>query len=492
VVGRNQSQTITITYAQPDGLNGESFESGYTITHPIIDKDTAISTTILASHAVCPSPQTFPEANTTSATSIQSNFVFHNPSQSTSIAVICQPYHYRQLQLAYYLSNGQLTPIETQVTLPPDTATQRLLFDAITPQPLRLYSDADGNRIASFRLEPQSDITVTVQAKIIISSPNNPFHLGKQPGKSLTQATNFWPTTDSKMSQQLPPEATAESIYTFLINQTQYNPDRFDASSKQRLGGKALLTHPQDMQLIDYVDVLITLLRAQNIPSRRIIGLAQTPNQALMPLESANGKLHTWVEYYDIAKKQWFAVDPGWQKSAIHRNFFPIYPPTHIALAINGHDDSTPHPVGFFPPPDSGSDIIITTIEAFDFPDPTLEINLKQTIIDLLTNNQKLKLTITNHSSFSLHNTTFTLILNQLDTQSIPINYLPLGGQETYTISGTIEPTQLKMLINQTEYDITINRPTIPAIPTITALVVTLASIGAIVTRRLLVSRRSR
>lgn len=488
-VGIGKNQTYTITYKQTDVMNGPTLNSGYTIPFPLTDQDTTYSLTINVPHTICPNPQAFPKSPNTKTDALLTNFAYPEGNTKTSVTILCAPARHVALTLTYYLQNRQLTPIETQIALPPDTSTQRLIFDTIQPAPIRLDTDPDGNRIATYKLESQTNLNVTASIRAEIVPVTNP-HPSRSNSTNFLQPTRFWPSSDQEIKKQAASLSTPDQIYNYLITQTTYNPDRFDANNTPRLGGKAVITKPHDMQLLDFVDSFITLTRAAAIPARKIIGFAESTNSKNMPLETAGGKLHTWAEYFDSQSSRWIPVDPAWEKSALGRTFFPIHAPTHIALVINGQSDSTPHPAGFYPPPNSASDITLKETAPFTFPPPQLTFTLSTSLINQLINSNQSKLIISNHSPFSVHTLKGTLTTTTDSALPITITYLGINNQETLAITGTIDPNQTTIETNYGSYPITITSSHFPTIPTLAASVVTIAGLLAVITRRLLVSKR--
>jgi hypothetical protein len=490
IVGIGKSQTYTISYTQKDSLNGTTVNSGYTIPYPLTNQETSNSLTINAPHTICAQPEAFPKSSDTKTDTLLTSFTYPKGTTNASVTILCAPARHESLILTYYLENRQLTPVETQIALPPDTSTQRLIFDSIDPAPIRLDSDADGNRIATYKLESQTSLIVTASIRGVIVPPSKPHPIRANTQHTL-QSTHYWPASDQSIKKIAKELGTPDQIYQYVISKTTYNPDRFETNDAHRIGGQAIIKQPDDMQLLDFIDSFITLARAANIPARRVMGIAENANPKNMPLETAGGKLHTWAEYYDPQTNTWIPVDPAWEKSALGRHFFPIQAPTHIALVINGHSDSTPHPAGFYTPPNTKDpDIVVSPTKPFTFPTPKLTFLLSSSLINQLINTNQSKLTITNQSPFSVHNLTTALSTTTASSLPVSVTYLGINSTETLAITGTIDPNQTTIETNYGPYPITIHTAHFPTIPTLAASVVTIAGILATVTRRLLVSRR--
>ncbi len=341
------------------------------------------------------------------------------------------------MNLNYILENTNMTPIETQITLPPDTSYQRLIFDSITPQPLRLNPDADGNRIATFKLEPKENLTVTLKARAIITNPDQIYPSSAPDIKNLTQARPLWPTTKKAYQDLAKQHSNLESIYHSIVTNPQITPEQA-------------------------TDVFITLARIKNIASRKIDGVIQSDQ--LIP--------HQYADWYDPNTSTWHPIDPGLEKTQPTYSYWPISAQTHLALAIHGYSDTVPYPL-------DSTQLTLTDTDSFDLPTPTISAT-----------NQSGKLVITNNSSFALINLPLTLTAESGETTTFTLDRLDLNSQRI--IPATISLTSAKLESAYGPIPINSGKNPIHSGLTLASILAGTAGGIAVFSRRLLVSRPKR
>ena len=77
--------------------------------------------------------------------------------------------------LSYHLENPLSKTAVTEITLPPDTAYQKVYYDNLTPKPFNMYVDQDGNWIAEYKLEARQRVDVLTNGHVQIFSNYRPF-----------------------------------------------------------------------------------------------------------------------------------------------------------------------------------------------------------------------------------------------------------------------------------------------------------------------------
>ena len=82
----------------------------------------------------------------------------------------------QQLQFTFHwqLTNPNLFPVNTQITLAPDTAFQRVFYHSLNPAPLNVKTDHDGNWLAEYQLAGRQNLTVTATGSAEIFSQPQP------------------------------------------------------------------------------------------------------------------------------------------------------------------------------------------------------------------------------------------------------------------------------------------------------------------------------
>jgi len=176
------------------------------------------------------------------------------------------------------------------------------------------------------------------------------------------------------------PIVKAQKINDWVVDHLVYD----DSLSPQEMGAK----WAYDNQLGDcseYSSLLVTLLRCQGIPARKVTGFVITNNPTLVPQAGqdwsfytrSNGQTnllgHAWVEYY-VPNIGWIACDPTWDESGDYFNYIDYF---HLNLnigawfSIPGLSDESefPHPC-----------IVYSVTSTFDY---EYNLNLKVISIDM-------------------------------------------------------------------------------------------------------------
>lgn len=256
--------------------------------------------------------------------------------------------------LKYSLENSSLFPIRTFVALPPDTQYQDVLINRISPEPLNVTIDDDGNYLAWYILPKRSkqDIKVSGSAKLYISSKSN-----STPSLSGIQK-NSWLKSDIYWEKENPaiistlaiifkegtPQKTSDKsrmIYRYVVDTLKYDTARLN-NNIERLGAITVLNNPNSAVCMEFTDLFIALARGAGVPARELDGFAYSLNKNLRPLSLNKDLLHAWPEYFD-EEKGWIMVDPTWENTSGGVDYFNKFDLNHLVLAIRGVSSKTPY-----------------------------------------------------------------------------------------------------------------------------------------------------
>ena len=168
VVGTGKSQHFFVTYTNPDLTQyaGTILEINIpkNAQPERIDQFSAtISVPIQFSSPSFISPKDYTITQDPALTVLKFNS--DTPMQQGITAIFGDRQTY-SVNLSYQLSNTSVTPIETQIALPPDTPYQRVFINSIKPPPQALKHDDDGNWIATYSIEPKTEHDISYQALI--------------------------------------------------------------------------------------------------------------------------------------------------------------------------------------------------------------------------------------------------------------------------------------------------------------------------------------
>mgnify|MGYP001575336811 FL=1 len=290
--------------------------------------------------------------------------------------------------LKYHLENKNFFPVLTNITLPPDSAFQDVIFQAIVPTPINVTLDDDGNYLAWYRLKrgERIEIKVVGSARLYNSSKVKNPSLPEELRTNYTQATRFWssdnPLIKSKLSEILgtnSPESNfekAQLIHRFVAGYLRYDSSRLKAEGIERLGAVTALTNPQSAVCMEYTDLFIALARAAGIPARELDGYAYTANPELRPLSLSRDILHAWPEFWD-EKKGWIMIDPTWESTTGGVDYFNKLDLNHFVFAIKGLSSENPSPAGSYKVDgNSGKDVSVTFSDSDFELKPRLDVSI--------------------------------------------------------------------------------------------------------------------
>lgn len=250
--------------------------------------------------------------------------------------------------LSYHLENPISRKTITQITLPPDTAYQRVYYENIDPVPHRMYIDVDGNWVAEYLLEPRQRIDVVAKGTVQIFSNYRPFI--KPTDESIVQnlqKQEYWDISHPEIKSIASGLKTPRQIYDFVSTKLKYDYTRVKANV-ERLGAVNSLNNPNSAICMEFTDLFITLARSAGIPAREINGFAYTENPEIQPLSLVNDVLHAWPEYYDAEKGVWIPVDPTWGSTTGGVDYFSKLDLRHFTFVIHGKDSKSPFPAGSY------------------------------------------------------------------------------------------------------------------------------------------------
>lgn len=283
----------------------------------------------------------------------QNTTTFQDSSYS-KILVIFGNYQLFDFKINYYLENPSNNPVISEIALIPDTYSQSVYYQSISPPPIDINIDSDGNWLAKYQLNANQhlDITAIGQVKTGLHLPsenNNP--------EAYLQSQNFWPTEDPRIKEISQNLNTPRSIYDYVVSTLNYNYDRLNSSG--RLGAIAAISDPDNSLCTEFTDLFVTLARAKGIPAREIQGYAYSNNHKIKPVNPQNDVLHAWPEYYNTSLKSWKAIDPTWGNTTNGIDYFNNLDLNHITFVIHGLSSQYPLPAGSYKKNDNEKSISI-------------------------------------------------------------------------------------------------------------------------------------
>jgi hypothetical protein len=380
---------------------------------------------------------------------IEKNTYFFNSVTlgNRSITAVFGKTQYFKFNLYYNLENPTGSYATTTITLPPDTAYQKMFYQKIEPHPESVSLDPDGNWIATIKLAPDSITQVKTEGVVKINF--EPIQSSLSEPSIYLKNTTQWPTDNQAIIQIANKLTTPESIFQFVHDKLSYNYARLNESQK-RPGAIFALENPTQSLCTEYTDLFIALARSKNIPARELQGFAFSSNEKLRPQSLSQDVLHSWPEYFDVNKNTWIQVDPTWTDTTKGIDYFHKLDLNHFVFVIHGQNTLSPPPAGAYKTESSNSkDIYVTPTEAIEFPKPQIKTKITSITSKYLT----FQIENTGQISFNQNITISDPTINL--NHSISLN-LPIFATETVKIPleiGLFQSTNSQLIIKTNDQE---------------------------------------
>ena len=237
---------------------------------------------------------------------------------NTGISMDFGAARFYDFNLGYHLQNNNFLPVLTSIVLPPDTTNQRIIYQVITPKPLNITADEDGNYLAWYKLQgwEKLDINASASARVYINSTIKQSFLDQSLIKKYTDSDKLWVKDNPK-------------IQGILKQVLGANPPALIKEKARLIYQYVLNTIPETALSSEFTNSFITLSRAAGIPAREMDGFAYAANPDLRPKEI----FHIWPEYFD-EKVGWVMVDPAWESTTGGVNYFDKLDLNHLTFVI--------------------------------------------------------------------------------------------------------------------------------------------------------------
>lgn len=254
-----------------------------------------------------------------------------------------------EANFAFPLDNTTGQTKRFTVALPPDTSSQKIFIKSLSPEPIATHIDGDGNVLADFDVPARTKIVVNTniaaQVKYLeydLSASGSMRDIPADVAKKYTQQTQYWQSTSPQL-QVKAAQAVAgtdkvidkvRNLYKLAVDTLSYNNEKIQYNIRQ--GSDKALANPDNAVCLEYSDLLIALLRSQNIPARMPVGYAYAGN--LKQSKAVSDSLHSWVEVY-VPGIGWMNLDPTWGEKFDNFGKSDL---DHFAFAVWGADDAVP------------------------------------------------------------------------------------------------------------------------------------------------------
>ncbi len=274
-------------------------------------------------------------------------------------------YQYLNFRLRYQIDNPNLFSSIYEIPLPPDIKmVQQVKYSGIKPEPQSLYVDDEGNSIARYKLKPKEKLEVEVIGNARISGRQIDVELGGRTdeipsfiSRKYTDALKYW-EADSAVVKEIGNSLfdkdkniiqNAQSIYTYLIENHNYDFETLNQPYVDRKGAQKSLEDNTGWACMEFTDTFIAIARSVGIPAREINGYALSSTDNTRPLSIAlrgGDLLHAWPEFYD-PHLGWIQIDPTWGDTS-NTDYFSKLDTNHFVFVIKGSNSEYPLPPGTY------------------------------------------------------------------------------------------------------------------------------------------------
>jgi transglutaminase-like putative cysteine protease len=309
------------------------------------------------------------------------NFEFEGETiLDKAISATFGEYQLTNFNIKYDLKNDSKWFQTQEIALVPDiNKRQEVRIESLEPKPLDLYEDEDGNYLAKYRLNPSSNLEVTLKGSVrtygiqIDPEKGGVFeNINKELIKKYTKEDRYWETNSGEIkeiAQRLKDSdknvsLNAQKVYKFLIENYKYDFEILKKASIERYGALTTIKREAKIGCMEFTDAFIAISRSMGIPAREINGYAYSKDPEKNPINisiNEGDRLHAWPEFYD-PNFGWVQIDPTWGNTS-NIDYFTKLDLNHISLVVKGVDSTYPLPAGFYKN-DSNKKYL-----EFDFPD---------------------------------------------------------------------------------------------------------------------------
>lgn len=467
LVGKNKSRIFYISYEEKSFAvrTGEVWE----VSIPRLSEDASFSTYYINIEI----PQSFGQEAYVSPTPRekiqQGNYTVYKYNKSdmekSGITAGFGQFQVFTFNLNYHLENPLSKDSITEITLPPDTAFQKMYYTNINPRPTDITIDSDGNWIASYKLKARERVDVVATGYVQIFVSQRPY--AKPSPESLHQNLSeqpYWEVNDSQIIELAKKLKTPEEIYNFVSTKLKYDYERVKPNV-ERLGALNVLNNPNSAICMEFTDLFIALARSVGIPAREVNGFAYTENPQIQPLSLVNDVLHAWPEYYDKEKGAWIPVDPTWGSTTGGVDFFNKLDLRHFTFVIHGKSSTKPYPAGSYKlgtNPEKDVFVSFGSLPIERTSKLTLEAKLEKWV-PLISN--RLDLTINNPGPVALYNISPKIYFDNTENKNEEVFdvILPFQSQQViidipFSFLGRSTPDTVKIIVDQEIISVSTNK----------------------------------
>ncbi|MDQ3239046.1 MAG: hypothetical protein M3P33_00840, partial [bacterium] len=331
----------------------------------------------------------------------------------------------------YHLRNNRETAIITEIALPPDTSTQKITIQSLSPKPKSVRTDDDGNLLAEYALSPGKtlDISYTGKAHLFLKKQTQKEILTKAQREIYTRPQKYWESDDLDIASLSASLKTPENIYNYVVKTLSYNKQKLQTDDFFRIGAKGILADPTNSVCMEFTDLFIALMRSRGIPARELNGYAYSRDTTSRPLSLSQDLLHAWPQYYD-EERGWIQVDPTWQNTTQGIDYFNNFDLNHIVFVQKGISSEYPYPAGSYKLENSNTrDVLVSFSDKLAQINQQVKINIELSDEYISGLKTETSVTFINEGNSTITNTAqvSTFFNGRKTTKNVEVSLPPYG-----------------------------------------------------------------
>lgn len=284
------------------------------------------------------------------------------------------PHQAYDFKLRYHLENTNLYAVTQEIAIPPDTDRQKVFLTSLSPKPINVFLDGDGNWLAKYQLSGLSRLDVVAEgsATIYLWPQSATPYVDTRP---YVEAKSYWESGLASILGLTGRSLSAQEVSQTVVSRLNY---RVDGTGSGRAGALNLTSDFAPSSSLDYADFFIALSREMGIPARQLLGVLVGKNRGI-----GTDLLHSWAEYYDRKSFSWVMVDPE-RADATGFSDVSVRDTDHFVLAVRGLDSLSPIAPGMYQNRKSGADAEISYSDDNRLPSAQAKYSLRVSLPDVL------------------------------------------------------------------------------------------------------------
>lgn len=314
-----------------------------------------------------------------------------------------------QVDLNYLLANKSPYLRQMEIALVPDGIFQKAYLQDIDPKPQQVYTDEDGNLMATFKVPAQTIQKILYKGYVELQTlPRSEVAkywqtlLDKDFISRYLTMENYWQiSAETLQDPQISVLNNGLQIYEYVVDKLDYSINRVN-QSLERKGAQWAYSNPDKAVCMEYTDLFVAISREKGIPAREVIGYGRTLDESILPLSFLGDVLHAWPEIYDSSRQIWRPIDPTWgDTSGI--NYYNSFDLSHISFVYHGKSANKPLPPGVYKLDPQSKDVLVSPTHLVPTENKEVKIEIKNKPIFIVSRSSNVEVKLSHLGNVILY-----------------------------------------------------------------------------------------